>query len=238
MFKGKKIILQPGQLITGRLAIAKQFKISESKVQRVLKTLENEQQIEQQTSNENRLITILNWSEYQNSEQQIELPVNNECTTSEQPVNTYKNVKNVRSINKEYQKKYSDDSFEMKCVNYLLQSIKTEMPNAKLPNTDQQIDKWCDSIEKMIRIDKRPNDDIYNTLVYARNDSFWKANIRSTSKLREKYETLYSQMKSKGVPRQQAVNKNKFSAFPQREYSQSDYATLEQRLLQKNQLGG
>ena len=50
-FKGKRISLRPGQLITGRQTIAKQFTLTESKVQRILKKLEIEQQIEQQTSN-------------------------------------------------------------------------------------------------------------------------------------------------------------------------------------------
>lgn len=91
MFGGKKITLNPGQLITGRKKIAEAFKINESKVQRILKSFENEQQIEQQTSNANRLITIINWDIYQGNEQSIEQPVNNECTTDEQPVNTNKN---------------------------------------------------------------------------------------------------------------------------------------------------
>lgn len=102
VFKGEKIILYPGQLITGRKAISEKFNINESKVQRILKTFENDQQIEQQTSNANRLITILNWDKYQLIEQQIEQPLNNQRTTSEQPVNTNKNVKNERmkEINK------------------------------------------------------------------------------------------------------------------------------------------
>ena len=94
LFKGKKIVLLPGQLITGRKSIAKKFKIDESKVQRILKTLENEQQIEQQTSSQNRLITIINWYQYQEIEQQNEQQVNNECTTSEQRVNTNNNETN------------------------------------------------------------------------------------------------------------------------------------------------
>lgn len=93
MFAGKKITLQPGQLITGRKRISEEFKINESKVQRILKLFETEQQIEQQTSNSNRLITIVNWCSYQETEQQIEQPVNNQCTTNEQPVNTNKNVR-------------------------------------------------------------------------------------------------------------------------------------------------
>lgn len=94
LFKGKKIVLLPGQLITGRKSIAKKFKIDESKVQRILKTLENEQQIKQQTSSQNRLITIINWYQYQEIEQQNAQQVNNECTTSEQRVNTNNNETN------------------------------------------------------------------------------------------------------------------------------------------------
>lgn len=91
VFKGKKIILREGQLITGRKFIANLFKISESKVQRILKGFENEHQIEQQTSSQNRLITIINWREYQNNEQPNGQRVNNEWTTSEH-IQEYKNI--------------------------------------------------------------------------------------------------------------------------------------------------
>ena len=94
MFKGEKIILIPGQLITGRKAISRALKIAESKVQRVLNCFENEQQIEQQTSNKNRLISILNWRDYQSVEQQL----NNNWTTTEQQLNTNKNEKNVNNV--------------------------------------------------------------------------------------------------------------------------------------------
>lgn len=132
---------------------------------------------------------------------------------------------------REYQKKYSDESFEMKCILYLINSIKAEMPDAKLPSTAQQIDKWCDHIEKMVRIDKRSDSDIYNTLVFARTDAFWKSNIRSTSKFREKYETLYSQSKNKGKLHQ--PQPNRFNQFPQRTYTAQDYANLERKLINK-----
>lgn len=99
MFEGKKITLNPGQLITGRKSIHSFFSnISESKIQRILKVLENEHQIEQQTTPRNRLITIVNWNEYQQSEQQDEQQVNNKRTTNEQQVNTTKNVKKVKKV--------------------------------------------------------------------------------------------------------------------------------------------
>ena len=101
LFKGEKIMLKPGQLITGRKSIALALHIDESKVERILKSLKSEQQIEQQTSSKNRLISITNWEFYQQSEQQIEQQVNNKRTTSEQQVNTNKNIKNVKSERKD-----------------------------------------------------------------------------------------------------------------------------------------
>lgn len=70
LFKGKRITLKKGQLLTGRKSISEKLKIDENKVQRILKALENEHQIEQQSSNKNRLITIVLWDKYQQDEQQ------------------------------------------------------------------------------------------------------------------------------------------------------------------------
>ena len=102
VFKGKKIDLQPGQLITGRKSMASKLKISESKIQRTLNCFESEHQIKQQMSNQNRLITILRWNEYQGGELHLEHQMNNERTTDEQPVNTNKNVKNDKNDNNIY----------------------------------------------------------------------------------------------------------------------------------------
>ena len=99
VFKGKRITLNPGQLITGRNVIAKALKVNSSKVQRVLDDFQKEQQIEQQMSNQNRLISIVKWDEYQNFEQQV----NNNRTTTEQQLNTlqeYKECKNIENDKK------------------------------------------------------------------------------------------------------------------------------------------
>ena len=70
VFKNERITLKPGQLITGRKIIADKFKIDENKVQRILKNLEKQHQLEQCTSSQNRLITIINWNEYQLRQQE------------------------------------------------------------------------------------------------------------------------------------------------------------------------
>ena len=102
MFKGERVTLKPGQLLTGRKSIAAKLKINESKVQRILKTFESEQQIEQVTSNQNRLITIIRWNDYQKNKQPTEQPLNNERTTSEQPLNTNNNVNKVNNVKNVY----------------------------------------------------------------------------------------------------------------------------------------
>ncbi len=94
MLGGKKINCLPGQFTTGRKQLSNATGISESKVERLLAKFEsNEYQIEQQKTNTNRLISILNWSEYQSTEQQM----NNKRTTTEQQMNTLQEIKKLRS---------------------------------------------------------------------------------------------------------------------------------------------
>lgn len=98
LFKGKKITLQKGQLITGILSISKRLKINKDKIQRTLKCFEIDKQIEQQTSNQNRLITIVNWNEYQEIDNQNDKQMINKRETNDKQLITNKNVKNERNI--------------------------------------------------------------------------------------------------------------------------------------------
>lgn len=88
---------------------------------------------------------------------------------------------------------FPSDSFEMLCVNTLIHSCLEGFPGAKVPVTDEEKSQWCDHIEKMKRIDRRTEAQIEIALKYAVTNQFWKANIRSTKKFREKFETLYMQ---------------------------------------------
>ena len=94
---GERIMLKPGQVITGRKSIASKLNISESKVYRVLNEFKIEHQIEQQASNKNSLITILNWDFYQESDGQIDGQVTDNRRTSDGQVTTNKNDKNVKN---------------------------------------------------------------------------------------------------------------------------------------------
>lgn len=103
MINGRVIAIQPGQLITSRKSLAAKTGVNESKVERVLLALKNEQQIEQHGTSKFRVISIVKWAEYQQDEQQAEQLVNSKRTADEQQMNTpeevssdTKNVKNVK----------------------------------------------------------------------------------------------------------------------------------------------
>jgi len=87
-----------GQFITSRKSLSDETGINESKVERILKCFENEQQIEQQNLYTSRLISILNYNNYQKGEQANEQQVNSKRTASEQQVNTNNNVKNEKNV--------------------------------------------------------------------------------------------------------------------------------------------
>ncbi len=97
LFKGKRITLQKGQLLTGTISISQKLKINKDKVQRILKSFESDKQIEQQTSNRNRLISIINWNEYQEIDKQYDKQMINNCETDDKQVITNKNVKNIKN---------------------------------------------------------------------------------------------------------------------------------------------
>lgn len=93
----QKLVCKRGSLITGRLKLAKNLRMHDSKIERILKLFEIEQLIEQQKTTKYRIITVVNWEQYQQCEQQNEQQMNNKRTTNEQQVNTNKNVKNVKN---------------------------------------------------------------------------------------------------------------------------------------------
>jgi hypothetical protein len=90
MWNGKIIIIKEGQLLTGRKELSIDTGITEGTIENILKMLENEHQILQQKTTKFRIITILNWCEYQSIDNKIDSKV----TTELQQTDTNKNNKN------------------------------------------------------------------------------------------------------------------------------------------------
>ena len=88
LFDGKIVHLQPGQIVTGRLRIAAATNTCQAKVWRILETMKNEHQIEQQPGRKCSIITVSNWPYYQGTEQQSEQRLSNNRAATEQQLST------------------------------------------------------------------------------------------------------------------------------------------------------
>jgi hypothetical protein len=70
----------------------------------------------------------------------------------------------------------------------LKKRILTNNPKAKV--TDAQLQKWALEAERMMRLDGRTEAEVRELIEWSQGDSFWKSNILSMAKLREKFDQL------------------------------------------------
>ncbi|TET74375.1 MAG: hypothetical protein E3J43_09940 [Candidatus Heimdallarchaeota archaeon] len=80
----------------------------------------------------------------------------------------------------------------IKVSEYLLSKILVNKPNFRKPN----LQTWAKDIDLAIRIDKRTEQQLKGCIdwIYSDGGSFWIPNILSAKKLREKFDTMESQM--------------------------------------------
>lgn len=83
---------------------------------------------------------------------------------------------------------FQEASEELRLSTLLLDNILAFNPRLRLPD----LQKWSAEVDKMLRIDKRSVEEIETLIMWVSQDSFWKANILSTAKLREKFDQLWS----------------------------------------------
>lgn len=115
-FNGKKIILNSGQFVTGRTAISNEYnygstkrhQISAISAWRLLKKLESMEMLNIKTTTKYSVVTVIRWSDYQETEQQLDI----KPTTTRQQLDTYKNDKNDKNEKKSTTSKSAINFYE------------------------------------------------------------------------------------------------------------------------------
>lgn len=196
---GSQVVkLEPGQFVTGRTSLADDMnegmkpkqKQSEISWWRYLNNLEKWGMLNINKTNKYSVVSIVNWDEYQDSEHQV----NNKRTTNEHQLNTNNNGNNVNNENKKPSRPkqvYDKDSVHYKLAERLYQKILVNNPEHKGPN----LNNWANDVRLMIERDNRTEEQIKYLIDWVQDDSFWKTNILSTSKLREKFDQLVIRVK-------------------------------------------
>jgi hypothetical protein len=124
---------------------------------------------------------------------------------------------------------FADDSDEMRLTGELIERIQNNNPTAKVPTTQAAKQSWAKVFDLMMRVDKRPIEDIRAVIAYSQLDKFWSSNILSARKLREKYDTLWMQMPKN---RPKVVNLPTGPPDPEDEVQRSIREIRERRRLQ------
>ena len=108
------------------------------------------------------------------------------------------NSSNTHAIEKingnEAKKNFSTDSEPYLLARFLEKNISEN--NSKFPQSEAQRQRWAKDFDLMIRRDKIEPDDIAEVIGWCQKDSFWRSNILSGKKLREKYLQLSMKMHS------------------------------------------
>jgi hypothetical protein len=118
---------------------------------------------------------------------------NNHCPTTAQPLpnhdKEYKNDKNDKK-----KKIFLSDSVEIGLAELLFKKIALFLDNPKIPD----FQKWAVEVDYMIRIDKRDPEDIRKMIewLHSAGPIFWRKNVLSTAKLREKWDRLKAELKA------------------------------------------
>lgn len=205
-------------------------KVSKSTILRCIKKLVSEEIVSISETEHGTLFTILKYEEYQGFEQHQETEhrtdnkpnaerTRNEVGTNPEQEQEQKNNNNKKNIKdntcKRDKRIYKDDSDEMKLVEFFVLEIRKNDESFKGPSNKQT---WCDDFRKIIEIDKRDKREISELIRWVQQNDFWKANVLSPKKLREKYTTLVIQMKE--PPKQPAHFGKKVERVP-------DYLTVQ-----------
>jgi len=179
MWNGSVMKIKAGQGITGRMKLSKATGINRSKIERILKTLENEQQIEQQATNKYRLITILNWDKHQ----AMDSKVSNKRATSEQQVSTNKKEKKEKNYNKrEYLSNIPPEDVEMFITRF-------DMSKRQLFGKAEDLKIYCETKAKK----------------YSNYRSFLLGAVRKDFKQKPKVKPIKREPEVKRTPAQQAL---------------------------------
>lgn len=223
-----------GSFVSSIKTLAMETTLTEREIRTGISHLKMTGEVTSQSTNKFTVFTVINYDLYQSNDRQNDNQATDERHSNDKRTTTIEEGKKGRreELNNNREEPSScdtrkagattfpADSFERRCVDMLVRSLTESLPSAKIPDTEKAMYDWCGYVEKMKRLDHRTETEIMEALEYATTNTFWRSNIRSTKKLRDKYETLILQAREKRESRSTVKpekTKNQFQQFPQRD---------------------
>lgn len=239
------MIVRRGQMITGRPTLVSETFIPDNKVKSLLRTFESKGMINIESKGRKfSLISIVKYDDFQsqncptdvqrmsNANTSENAPLSDVCPTGVQRLSINNNnilntnVFNDRPrISKSSPRKAKPEAAvsspkgdkwgtadDLKAAQWIFQLITRISPSAKTPNWSG----WANDVRLMREQDNRTHSDICQMFKFANQDSFWKSNILSPAKLREKWTQLEARRNTQG--------QGKPSGRPHLDFDNTDWA--------------
>lgn len=192
------IEIKRGQFLYGRHSAASELNINPSTMRERISKLKKLGFIDIKSDKQYSIITICNYDYYQTRDNEKGQPQRQQ---THQPTLTPDDTNKKEEKDKKGKKedietpenKFSDDSPGVILSKLLFSEMQKNDPKAKEPN----FQTWAVSIDRLIRLDKREIPVIREIIIWCQKSEFWKPNIMSTPKLREKFPQLLMQSKEK-----------------------------------------
>lgn len=128
------------------------------------------------------------------------------------------NHENCTSLSKDFKEADAHSELCTALSKKLFEYMKINNPKVKEPN----FLSWSKSIDLMIRVDKRTPAEIEKMIQWCQKDSFWRLNILSTDKLRQKYDQLYLKMTAPANGPNKNSSSQTHNVFQRREYQDGE----------------
>lgn len=239
------MIVRRGQMITGRPTLVSETFIPDNKVKSLLRTFESKGMINIESKGRKfSLISIVKYDDFQsqncptdvqrmsNANTSENAPIRDVCPTDVQRLSINNNnilntnVFNDRPrISESSPRKAKPEAAvsspkgdkwgtadDLKAAQWIFQLITRISPSAKTPNWSG----WANDVRLMREQDNRTHSDICQMFKFANQDSFWKSNILSPAKLREKWTQLEAKRNTQG--------QGKPSGRPHLDFDNTDWA--------------
>lgn len=193
-WKGNQYSLQPGQMITSLPSLVLQCGkgITVQKIRTALKRFARYGFLTDESTNQSRLITILNWDVYQQNDS-LETAVSIGSQQQEnRHVTSNKKVKKEKNERTNYPMGVFDESSEYYQLALALhENICMNHPDSREPN----LGRWTNDMRLLVENDQRTIEQIHELIKWSQQHHFWQTVILSPAALRRNWEQMAAQVK-------------------------------------------
>ncbi|WP_342507312.1 hypothetical protein [Sporosarcina sp. FSL K6-2383] len=209
-WRGESFSAQPGQFVTSLPSLVQKCgkNISIQKIRTALKRFERYGFLTDESTHQNRRITIVNWGFYQG----LGEVATDASTDSQQPANRQvtanKNDKNEKKSNtRDFLFEASSEFYQLALS--LAKSVKQNCPGVKEPN----LQKWSNDMRLLVDRDKRTVEQIIDLIEWSGQHVFWHTVVLSPVSLRKNWDRMIIQFQQKHASRKGQVQQDRVESM-------------------------